>query len=169
MSLPARFSLLPRPHFSKHRPNGTLRTTLSTALYLKTAAVVGVCIYQILYRNRKDAQGSRNSTADMSRRQRTRYMREFVGDRAEEWWAVVGKGKGAAWIEARREIKARWRAEREKHRRAMWKENIKRNEKEIEKKVGNFEEKQADISKKSKGTILRVTFPWGRSGSGRKR
>ena len=73
------------------KPKPTFHTTLSTALHLKTAAVVGACIYQ--YFSVRRLGGNQDARQGLSKRQRTRCMREFVGDGVEEWWGVVGRGK----------------------------------------------------------------------------
>ena len=67
-------------------------------------------------------------------------------------------------IEARREIKAKWRAEREKSRRARWERKIKKEESERDTGPSNVNGKREDGTKGRKirkGTILRVTFSWG--------
>lgn len=56
-------------------------------------------------------------------------------------------------IEARRDVKAKWRAEREKDRKVRWER--KQEQEERERVAGEVKEPS-----KGKGTILRVTFPW---------
>ena len=73
------------------KPKTTLHTALSKVFHLKTAAVLGACLYQYLSVLRMGA--NQDARQELSKRRRTRCVREFVGDRVEEWWGVVGREK----------------------------------------------------------------------------
>ncbi|KAH6717174.1 hypothetical protein BKA61DRAFT_573231 [Leptodontidium sp. MPI-SDFR-AT-0119] len=149
-------SFLTRLRTTRISQHPLMHSTLSTALCCKTAAFIGAGVYQVFYiAGVGVGVGVRDGIWDgnVSRNRRRRYTTEFLGDRVEELWGLVGRGKDGVWIEARRDVKAKWRAEREKDRKVRWER--KQEQEERERVAGEVKEPS-----KGKGTILRVTFPW---------
>lgn len=73
-----------------------MHSTLSTALCCKTAAFIGAGVYQVFYiAGVGVGVGVRDGIWDgnVSRNRRRRYTTEFLGDRVEELWGLVGRGK----------------------------------------------------------------------------
>ncbi|KAG4435108.1 hypothetical protein IFR05_009417 [Cadophora sp. M221] len=106
-------SFLTRLRTTRISQHPLMHSTLSTALRFKTAALVGAGVYQVLYiagvgagvgaRDGLglglgnwgwDADGNGNG---VSRRSRRRYAKEYLGDRVEELWALVGRGKDSVY------------------------------------------------------------------------